>query len=92
MIGLAFGAEDYLTDLDGLHKDAGSSILTARSMIVMAARSLKLEAIDTPYLAVHNTEGFYDDVAFLGSWDFQEGYFFTQIKLKCLMMCSSFRR
>ena len=64
VIGLAFGAEDYLTDLDGLHKDAGSSILTARSMIVMAARSLKLEAIDTPYLAVHNTEGFYDDVAF----------------------------
>lgn len=64
VIGLAFGAEDYLTDLDGLSKEAGLSILTARSMIVMAARSLKLEAIDTPYLGVHDRDGFCTEAEF----------------------------
>ncbi len=58
VIGVAFGSEDYLTDLDGLHKEHGTSILVARSMIVMAARSLGLEAIDTPYLDVHNIVGY----------------------------------
>lgn len=62
IVGLAFGAEDYLTDLDGLHKEHGMSILTARSMIVMAARSLGLEAIDTPYLDVRDIDGFRREV------------------------------
>jgi len=62
LVGLAFGAEDYLTDLDGLHKKTGASILTARSMIVMAARSLKIEAIDTPYLDIYDVDGFANDV------------------------------
>lgn len=61
-VGLAFGAEDYLTELDGLHKDHGKSILVARSMIVMAARSLGLDALDTPYLDVGNLEGFRREV------------------------------
>lgn len=64
MVGLAFGAEDYLTDLDGLHKESGASILTARSMIVMAARSLHMAAIDTPFLDVSNLERFQREVEF----------------------------
>ena len=62
IVGLAFGAEDYLTDLDGLHKESGASILVARSMIVMAARSLNLAAIDTPFLDISNLEGFRREV------------------------------
>lgn len=62
VIGLAFGGEDYLTDLDGLHKIHGTSLLTARSMIVMAARSLGKEVLDTPYLDVHNLDGFKKEV------------------------------
>lgn len=62
MVGLAFGAEDYLTDLDGLHKESGASILTARSMIVMAARSLHMAAIDTPFLDVSNLDAFRREV------------------------------
>jgi citrate lyase subunit beta/citryl-CoA lyase len=62
MVGLAFGAEDYLTDLDGLHKESGASILVARSMIVMAARSLNMAAIDTPFLDISNLEAFRREV------------------------------
>lgn len=64
MVGLAFGAEDYLTDLDGLHKESGASILTARSMIVMAARTLHIAAIDTPFLDVSNLDAFRREVQF----------------------------
>jgi citrate lyase subunit beta/citryl-CoA lyase len=62
VIGLAFGAEDYLTDLDGLHKDHGTSLVVPRSLIVIAARSAGIDAVDTPYLAVHDASGFRKEV------------------------------
>lgn len=62
IVGLAFGAEDYLTDLDGLHKESGASILVARSLIVMAVRSLNIAAIDTPFLDISDSDGFRADV------------------------------
>jgi citrate lyase subunit beta / citryl-CoA lyase len=60
---LAFGGEDYLTDLDGLHKEHGTSLLVPRSLIVIAARSAKIDAIDTPFLNVKDTEGFERETA-----------------------------
>jgi len=62
MIGLAFGGEDYLTDLDGLHKEHGTSLLVPRSLIVIAARAAQLDALDTPYLDIRNTKGFEREV------------------------------
>ena len=58
VVALAFGGEDYLTDLDGLHEEHGTSLLVPRSLIVIAARSAKIEAIDTPYLDIRDAEGF----------------------------------
>lgn len=58
VVGLAFGGEDYLTDLDGLHKEHGTSLLVPRSIIVIAARSAHIDVLDTPYLDIHNAEGF----------------------------------
>lgn len=58
IIALPFGGEDYLTDLDGLHKEHGASLLVPRSLIVIAARTAKIDAIDTPYLDIGNLEGF----------------------------------
>ena len=55
---LVLGGEDYLTDLDGLHKEHGESLLVPRSLIVMAARAAHLDVLDTPYLDVANLEGF----------------------------------
>lgn len=62
MIGLAFGGEDYLTDLDGLHKEHGTSLLVPRSLIVIAASSARIDAVDTPYLDIRNLEGFRKEV------------------------------
>lgn len=61
-IALVFGGEDYLRDLDGLHKEHGTSLLMPRSLIVTAARAAKLEPIDTPYLDINDTEGFKREV------------------------------
>jgi len=39
VIAIAFGCEDYVTDLEGIHDPVGDSFFTARSMIAMAARA-----------------------------------------------------
>lgn len=62
VIALCFGGEDYLTDLDGLHKEHGTSLLVPRSLIVIAARSAKIDAIDTPYLNIRDSSGFRKEV------------------------------
>lgn len=62
-IALVFGAEDYLRDLDGLHKEHGTSLLMSRSLIVTAARAAHLEPIDTPYLDIKDIGGFRKEVA-----------------------------
>ncbi|MGJ8638315.1 MAG: HpcH/HpaI aldolase/citrate lyase family protein [Opitutaceae bacterium] len=62
MIGLAFGGEDYLTDLDGLHKEHGTSLIVPRSLIVIAARSAHIDVLDTPFLDIRNPEGFRREV------------------------------
>lgn len=62
MIGLALGGEDYLTDLDGLHKEHGTSLIVPRSLIVIAARSAHIDVLDTPFLDIRNGEGFRKEV------------------------------
>lgn len=62
MLGLAFGGEDYLTDLDGLHKEHGASLIVPRSLIVIAARSAHIDVLDTPYLDIRNPTGFRKEV------------------------------
>jgi len=62
MVGLTLGGEDYLTDLDGLHKEHGTSLLVPRSLIVIAARSAHIDVLDTPYLDIRNEEGFRREV------------------------------
>lgn len=62
MVGLALGGEDYLTDLDGLHKEHGTSLIVPRSLIVIAARSAHIDVLDTPFLDIRNGEGFRKEV------------------------------
>ena len=47
--GLLLGAEDLTTDLEAQRSETGTEILLARSMIILAARANKIDAIDTPY-------------------------------------------
>lgn len=56
VIAIAFGNEDYLTDVQGLSDESASTIFTARSMIVMAARSQNIIPIDTVHIRVHDLE------------------------------------
>ena len=57
LIGIALGAEDYVTDLKTTRSD-GIELLFARSMILHAARSAGIAALDTVYSDVNNEEGF----------------------------------
>jgi citrate lyase subunit beta/citryl-CoA lyase len=57
-IAVCFGGEDFLNDLEGLHKEPPRSFDYPRAAIAIAARASGIQPIDTPYLAIHNEEGF----------------------------------
>lgn len=56
VIAVAFGCEDYVTDLRGKHDDNGQSIFYARNAIVNAARATGVMPIDTVHIKVHDLE------------------------------------
>lgn len=56
VIAVAFGCEDYITDLGGKHDEAGVSIFYARNAIVNAARATGVLPIDTVHIKVHDLE------------------------------------
>ena len=56
VIAIAFGNEDYLTDIQGANDKDASTIFTARSMIAIAARSQNVIPIDTVHIKVHDLE------------------------------------
>jgi citrate lyase subunit beta / citryl-CoA lyase len=62
LIGLALGAEDFVTDLKTSRSQDGIELLTARSMILFAARAAGIDAIDTVFTDVNDEEGFVREV------------------------------
>lgn len=56
VIAVAFGCEDYVTDLRGKHDSDGQSIFYARNAIVNAARFAGIAPIDTVHIKVHDLE------------------------------------
>lgn len=56
VIAVAFGCEDYVTDLQGKHDMDGISIFYARNAIVNAARFANIIPIDTVHIHVHDLE------------------------------------
>lgn len=56
VVAVAFGCEDFVTDLQGQHDIDGKSIYTARAMIAMAARACGVYPIDTVHIHVHDLE------------------------------------
>src|SRR6056297_1831516 len=56
VIAIAFGCEDFITDLEGIHDAEGQSIFTPRAMIAMAARANNVIPIDTVHIKVHDME------------------------------------
>ncbi len=58
LIGIALGAEDYVTDLKTTRSPEGVELMFARGMIVNAAKAAGIMALDTVYSDVNNEEGF----------------------------------
>ncbi len=62
MIGIAIGAEDFVTNMKTKRSPEGTELLFARSQIVIAARVAGIYALDTVYSDVNNEEGFRKEV------------------------------
>jgi len=56
VVAVAFGCEDFVTDLGGKHDIDGASIFTARSLIAMGAKANDVLPIDTVHIKVHDLE------------------------------------
>lgn len=54
VIAIAFGSEDFISDLQGIHDPEHESLFTPRAMIAMAARAQKVIPIDTVHVNVHD--------------------------------------
>ncbi|WP_035051543.1 citrate (pro-3S)-lyase subunit beta [Carnobacterium pleistocenium] len=62
LIGIALGAEDYVTNMHTKRYPDGHELHFARSMILHAARNAGIAAIDTVYSDVENEEGLRNEV------------------------------
>lgn len=58
LIGIALGAEDYVTNMKTRRYSDGQELLFARSMILHAARAAGIAAIDTVFSDINDTDGF----------------------------------
>lgn len=56
LVAVAFGCEDFITDLGGKHDLQGNSIFSARAMIAMGAKANNITPIDTVHIRVHDLE------------------------------------
>jgi len=56
VIAIAFGCEDFIADLEGIHDHDGQSLYVPRALIAMAARATGVIPIDTVHIHVHDLE------------------------------------
>jgi citrate lyase subunit beta/citryl-CoA lyase len=56
VIAIAYGCEDFINDLRGVHDHESLSLFTPRALIAMAARANGVVPIDTVHIKVHNIE------------------------------------
>lgn len=56
VIAIAYGSEDFITDLGGIHDSEHKSLFTPRAMIAMGARAHNVTPIDTVHVRVKDLE------------------------------------
>ena len=56
VVAIAFGCEDFVSDLEGVHDREGQSIFTPRALIALAARANNVIPIDTVHINVHDLD------------------------------------
>jgi len=62
VVALAFGSEDFIGDLEGVHDKDSESLFTPRSIIAMAARAHNVIPIDTVHIRVHDLEDLEENI------------------------------
>lgn len=62
MVALALGGEDFIADLRTTRSKEGTELLFARSQLLLAARSAKIDAIDSVFAQIEDTETFAQEV------------------------------
>lgn len=62
LIGIALGAEDFVTNLKTSRTLEGKELLSARSQLLIAARAAGIYALDTVFSDLNNEEGFKNEV------------------------------
>ena len=70
LIGMAIGGEDYVTNLKTTRSEDGVEMLMGRAMIVMAARTAGIAALDSVYSDVNNDEGFLKEASMIKQMGF----------------------
>ncbi|MEQ8553615.1 MAG: CoA ester lyase [Cyclobacteriaceae bacterium] len=56
VVAIAYGCEDFISDIGGIHDKPGKSLFTPRALISMAARANNVLPIDTVHINVHDFE------------------------------------
>lgn len=62
VIAIAYGCEDFIADLEGIHDREGKSLLVPRAMIAMAARATGVIPIDTVHISIHDLDDLEENV------------------------------
>lgn len=61
---LGFGAEDLSADIGAARTDEGTEVLYAREHVVLAAAAAGIDAIDTVFTGIEDTDGLASETAF----------------------------
>jgi len=56
VIAIAFGSEDFIGDLEGVHDTESMSLFNPHALIAMAARASNVIPVDTVHIRVHDLE------------------------------------
>lgn len=57
ILGVAFGAEDFTSDMGVPRTEKGEELFFARTAVAVAARASGIEALDTPYVNFRDLDG-----------------------------------
>lgn len=60
---IAYGCEDFVADIQGVHDDEHDSLFVPRALIAMAARAAGVTPIDTVHIDVHDLEDLKQNLA-----------------------------
>lgn len=56
VVAIAYGCEDFISDLEGIHDHEGQSLYVPRALIALAARANNVIPIDTVHINIHDLD------------------------------------